>query len=460
MRTDRLFPLYLAPLERFFLADVGPEHPMTFTIRLDLTGVVRREAFERAIAAALKRHPLLHAYVRKAKRNRPCWVHAGDGKPSIDWRSAEDPVICENGEHICLDRETGLRVWVRQASETAIVVLQFHHACTDGIGAYRFIGDLLASYGLEVGGTEPLPRLEPVEPAQLRERFAVQVELWASNDRWGQLRRGLGQLWRLIRNRPRRLPPRDSSAATAASFPGFFTRSLEADEHEALRQAAQQIGATLNDLLLAVLFQTLRAWTFTDRRPSARDHLRIIMPTDLRSSEHYLTPAACLTSCTFLSRAARDCEDWNQVLPNVLAQTQAIRNDRAGLCFSDTVAMGFHVPGLMPLILKGPLCLATAVMSNIGDPTRRFTAVLPRRAGRILAGNLTLDDVTGVPPLRRNTLAAFSAFAYRRRLTICLRCQAPTFSPADTEQLLDLYVNHLRAAAAQTKTKVSLGETA
>ena len=240
MRTDRLFPLYLAPLERFFLADVGPEHPMTFTIRLDLTGVVRREAFERAIAAALKRHPLLHAYVRKAKRNRPCWVHAGDGKPSIDWRSAEDPVICENGEHICLDRETGLRVWVRQASETAIVVLQFHHACTDGIGAYRFIGDLLASYGLEVGGTEPLPRLEPVEPAQLRERFAVQVELWASNDRWGQLRRGLGQLWRLIRNRPRRLPPRDSSAATAASFPGFFTRSLEADEHEALRQAAQQ----------------------------------------------------------------------------------------------------------------------------------------------------------------------------------------------------------------------------
>ena len=42
---------------------------------------------------------------------------------------------------------TGLRVWVRQGDGASRIVMQFHHACCDGIGAYRFLGDLLAAYG-------------------------------------------------------------------------------------------------------------------------------------------------------------------------------------------------------------------------------------------------------------------------------------------------------------------------
>ena len=86
-------------------------------------------------------------------------------------------------------------------------------------------------------------------------------------------------------------------------------------------------------------------------------------------------------------------------------------------------------------------------MSNIGDPTRRFAAKLPRKDGRVVAGNLLLDDITGVPPLRPHTRATFSVFAYRRKLTISLRCDDKYFSDEDTIRLLETYARHLRNCA-------------
>lgn len=449
--TRSVFPLVLTPLEIYYLSEDRDPYPMAFPIRLDLTGVIDRAAFEQAIADGLKRHPLLHAHLKRAKRNKLCWVGAGDRKPVIDWGSAGEPMRCPKSERIDLAVETGLRIWVRQGETTAAVTLQFHHSCADGIAAYRFIGDVLALYGLTVGGSETPPRLEELDPSRLRNRILRQVEYWATGQRWELAKRGLKQFWSLFHNRPRRLPSHQP-ATSPPDFPGFKTISLPQEVHEALREVAQSAGATLNDLLLAVLLQTVYTWTYERKGAKARDYLRIFVPTDLREAEDFTMSAACVTSFTFVSRRARECRDWSELLPGVREQMLEIRTQRAGILFADTVALALTFWGLLPLLVKSPFCLATAGMSNIGDPTRRFTATLPRRKGSIVAGNLVLDDVTGVPPVRRHAHGTFSIFSYRRKLTICLRCEQPLMSSADTTQLLELFGTHLQACAATVMT--------
>jgi hypothetical protein len=59
-----------------------------------------------------------------------------------------------------------------------------------------------------------------------------------------------------------------------------------------------------------------------------------------------------------------------------------------------------------------------------------------------------LEEITGVPPLRRNTRATFSISQYNRRLAVSLRCDPQLFRVEDTANLLDLYVAQLRESAA------------
>jgi hypothetical protein len=233
----------------------------------------------------------------------------------------------------------------------------------------------------------------------------------------------------------------------SATFPGIRSTTISREEFEGIRSAALGSGAVLNDLLIAALFRALREWTQLGGDRSARRPLRIMMPTDLREGDAFTMPAACLTSYSFLTREQEACIDGAKLLHDVSLETTQIKNERRGIRFSDAVAVGLTTPGAMQVIVGAPVCLASAVLSNIGDPTRRFSAWLPRRDGRLAVGNLLLDDITGVPPLRPKTRATFSVFAYRRRLTISLRCDPAYLSDQDTIRLLELYARHLRSYA-------------
>jgi hypothetical protein len=87
------------------------------------------------------------------------------------------------------------------------------------------------------------------------------------------------------------------------------------------------------------------------------------------------------------------------------------------------------------------------VLSNTADPSRRFTGRFPRQAGRICCGNLVLEDITGIPPLRPKTRASFAISQYDRRLTLCLRCDPRHFRLSDTAELLQMYSQQLRQSA-------------
>ena len=60
-----------------------------------------------------------------------------------------------------------------------------------------------------------------------------------------------------------------------------------------------------------------------------------------------------------------------------------------------------------------------------------------------MTGNLRLDKISGVPPLRPKTRGTVSIVTYCRELAINLRCDPQTMSTQDTRELLDIYVRRL-----------------
>ena len=113
-RPQRLLPIHLAPIDAFFLEDDRPEYPMTYASNLFFAGEFQRAAFEAALTDALALHPLLHAVIRPAKQNKPCWVAADHLHPVLDWGTTDQSVDLEQHESIDMSEETGLRAWVRQ----------------------------------------------------------------------------------------------------------------------------------------------------------------------------------------------------------------------------------------------------------------------------------------------------------------------------------------------------------
>lgn len=443
-----LFPLPLSPLERFFLTDDRPQYPMAFTIQSTWRGVADRGAFEQALKGALQRHPLLSARVRRSAWGRWRWVPTAEVQPFWDWGPAEKPIHCVQ-EQIDLRREVGLRVWARQGAEELVLTTQFHHACTDGIGAYRFLGDWLALYGQALAGEGPSPELVDLDPELLRDRkLKVTRLVFRPTTRevfyriWQQTMCLYGHVIIPLD------PPVGGPLAERAEFPGIRSYSFERSEYDAIRRHASALGVTTNDLLLGLLLRTLAEWNRRHGDREQRGALRIVLPADMReSSEDYQMPAANLVGYTLITRRPPACADLTQLVREVRDETALIKHEQRGTWWNDTLAAAAYVPGMLRLVTIGKRCLSTAVLSNVGDPSRRFTAKFPRVDGKVVAGNLVLEEITGVPPMRPGTRATFSVFNYLRKLTISVRGDPCFFRGEDTQALLDLFVEQLQAFA-------------
>ncbi len=227
-------------------------------------------------------------------------------------------------------------------------------------------------------------------------------------------------------------------------FPGIFNHYFTKDEHKQLRNVAAEHGGMLNDLLMAEMYRTILQWNERHGRTSPQDWLRIMMPSDLREQQDYPMPATNMTAYTFMTRRARDCEDFSRLMRSVREQTARIKHEHLGRAFMDTVHFASFGPAILKFMLARKRCISTTILSNIGDPTKRFTSTLSRDAGRIVAGNLIMEDITGVPPLRRLSHATVAVFSYQRKLTLSVRCDPYQFTPEQSQQFVDDYAASLR----------------
>src|SRR5262249_25534471 len=115
-----------------------------------------------------------------------------------------------------------------------------------------------------------------------------------------------------------------------------------------------------------------------------------------------------------------------------------------GLYFIGQLALLAGIPGGMKLMLSPRRCFATAVLTNVGDMTHRFGLAFPVVDGKLQIGNLTLEGITGSPPLRPLTHVGVGLFTYADRLVVTLLCDRHHFTREQARKFLELYVSHLR----------------
>lgn len=442
-----VFPLPLNSFEQFMLADGRTAFPMMCELEAHLLGRIERAAFDAALALAMERAPLFRAVVRQEANGKHVWIPT-DFPIEVDWAPIDAPLGPRYDEPVDLTSEPGLRIWVREGAERSTVLLHFHHACSDGIGGFAFFEDLFAAYANQLTDT-PQIALRPLDPQLLPTRAAPPD---ASISFWQGLKHaviGVREGWKFFWQRPLSLPEvnqTDSAAPIRRQRDRSITRHLSEATTIGLRHAASRLQASVNDLLLRDLFLTLNAWCEEYGQSTRGRRLRILMPQNLRRREDRAMPVANAVGFAFLTRRARDLAAPNQLLKSIGEETEAVRKGELSRYFLGGLDSMISL-GLLSRLLRSRFCFSTVVLTNLGDPVRRFTAKFPRNRDGLAVGPLTLLGMTGVPPLRPGTRGAFCIFNSAHALSISLRTDPYGCDAADTERLLDAYIARLDATA-------------
>ena len=434
----------LDPFEHLMLIDDRPGHPMCFYVECVVEGPLQENWLRDAVRTAAQRHPAFHSRVGY-RGGRQEWVGA-DVQPTVVWNPTAEGA--DSWRPFDLRREGGVRLVVLGDGEHRHrVVMQVHHSVCDGIAACEFFGDVWAVYA----GTEPRPfssgraaRLPPVDnvphPPPAASGHDMARETWALASFWPTA-------LACVANGPdslTRSPGITARSKVDPRSPPYESMEFDQPFTTRLRAAAAADKVSLNDMIVAATMRAAIAWNTRAGRRAG--NVRITMPVNLRKPGQR-EPASNDLGYAFLDRTAAQCADGKSLAVSIAAATRWILDNDAATFFLAAIGFLARWPWLLRLTTRLPLCISTAVVSNVGDASRRMRSGVGREDGRDAPGDLVIQGFVGVPPLRPRTRAAIGVTTYAGRLSLCCLCSAHPDPHAGARLFLDLVSKELAAMA-------------
>lgn len=411
------FPLPMAPMEKFMLWDDSSTHPKRFRVSCEFTGQMNRDRLRESLQFAVARHPML-LVVPDLRSNPKRWLIPQ--QPSF---ALFDPpgTYCVPPEEYKARIQNwkefdALCVWLDQDESRSEVVFDYHHACCDGMGARQFVRDWLLAYEqLVQSGTidkSIFPRLDG-EMLLHRNRFRV-VEPEA-DVRPTTILEKIQHAYHFHCLPPhsiRKLDRKSKAGNPVSGQPPKQSESivvqrtiLDLTEQDVLERVKAS-GTNLNDIAVSLLLQTLSEWCDLHNQKDAKKRLRIMIPADLRGIEHRKLSAANRFGFAFVVAKGSEVQHWETALTSIGPQLEKIRKLRLGLDFLQILGWAQSIPVVSMIarrLVRSGGCGATAVLSNMGDVTRRLRRNHATQGKSPQIGDLVLTSVTGLPPLRPET---------------------------------------------------------
>ncbi len=434
--------------ESYMLTDDHADYPMCFFVDTVVRGPLDRARLTSAIEQTLPRHPLLSCVAARQGR-RQHWQPIST-RPVVDDISQREPAID-------LAASPGLRVLIGtdEASGVRRIRWQFHHSATDAIGATGFIEDVLGKYDALFHGNPSSP--PPLPPLASRE-----LELsWRAA--FGRNRHDFLRIWRFFANQPLEIQSTTPSATAAAPYPAVCSRTIATTTCCAYQQQARQMGGTVNDLLLRDLYVTLHDWMLPARNARNAGVLRICVPLNLRNPRELAVRGENCVSMVFLDRSLRviaaeakmadaklagSAESATPLLLGIHDEMRQVKRDRMGLAFLRAVGWLQRIPGELRRVTAIRRYTATAVLSNLG----RVWSGSPLEGvdGRLTAGNLTIESLELLPPVRRATPVAIGVATYANQLHLALHYDARVINANAAQTLLNRLAARIASAMPST----------
>jgi hypothetical protein len=425
--------------EHYMWVDDTRDYPMVFYIRAEFSGILEPAKFQKSVFESLKRHRQFQSILRGQRGWRTSklrWVQQYDILPWIDWGQVGTPFRYpdEVWHGIDLQREIGLRFFIREDGERTTITMQIHHTAADAMGAWQFLEDVLVHYHGD------LSLLRPYKESNLRGRGAwhqsaadMRRRLWKDIDR--------SVLFFRLHPKPLALGESKLPVSDPSTLPSAVRHVFSRDEMEGIKRQAKKEGVTINDKLLCDLFQTVDQWNQANQK---RRHIRLAMPTNMRFPIDATTPATNIVSMVFIDRWGRHLDDRTSLLAGIRKETQYIKDNLIGITLCRVSELMGRVPGALKQMVKpriGWRCAATAVLSNLGDPTK--DCLLPRRDDKIVAGNVALEALELMSPYRPYTHGAFGVISYQGQMIITLHYNRTYISKSDAQVLLDGFAQRI-----------------
>ncbi len=440
-------PLPLAPFEEYMLFDDPPTHPMSFFIRLKLTGHCNASVLDTALRQVLSRHPLLSATAQKVSGNRFDWHPLDTSTASVHWETESADSDETHPAYLDLSKRSGLEVFGSQTEGATELLFQFHHACCDALGGLELIEDVLVDYANDISDP-PLPELQASSgkcPLRNRAKFGL--------TRWDLFRIAPKQLVGLLGARkflvhtPAPLipvEPANLKLPLPKQYPTSVQHQFSSDETQAIITAAKASRTTVNNLLASDLFISIQQFREQQRIAHPCRWIRLSVPVNLRRPGAECDSAVNTVSMVFLDRRPKVIKNRNHLLATIHREMSCIKKLDLGLTFPLSLRL-LKPLGVVTRMTDDEQCRCTAVLSNLLRPLA--DSCLPRQGEKIIVGNLQLDEICLLPPVRPKTISAFGVLTYAGRLGVTQHYDSRAISTNDAQQLLNIYVEQILASA-------------
>ena len=433
----------LTPFEHYMLADDRPTHSMACHMRFWFTGRFIRSHFEEALRQILPQNPCFQMTIEGSRHNRSkdiFWIpKTGIAMPFLSWAEQGTPIDHPAaGPTVDLYQEIGLRFWLRdsetRSSTQTMMLVQFHHSVCDGIGLIQFIDDLLIAYGQVTGTTHIKPRIVDASKFLQRGNLHLSQSDWAARKMidWQRTLKFFKSLAQTLSTTSEaKLPP---TADAQASERIVLSHSVSAK----FRELARLKNVFVNDLLLQKLFLTLAEWQGPLKNTFQK--VRISLAMSLRSEKDETQSASNLVSMVFLDRSLQDIRS-PELLATIAEETKRIKDNRNALTLIRVLRRLGTVRYLMSFFVNVPICAATAVLTNLGHS---FAGSRLRGAdGKVWVGNITLEALELLAPVRPKTAAAFAINYYAGQLSISVHYDTTRLTREQAQRLIKMLCDRI-----------------
>lgn len=436
-----LLALPLTNFEEYMLADNFPGHPLTIAARLRFQGQVDEAAATLAYQRVIERHPLLHCIVQPQGR-RKVWKWSSDPVNPPRFLMQEPSSTLPALRRFDLFHEVGGDCTFLQGEDKCDMIMQGHHACLDGVGALQLIRDMLQYYHEAVGSDENITRLPRLDPGLLKERGDFGFGHWSYLKKLPKQALGLYGVHEFLNHKAVPLATSDLAdfESAATGFHGVETIIWDQETLARHLALAKQLSIRANELLVAALFKSLSQWRSERSLGDQEDWLRVMVPFNMREFKHRKMSAANRVSFVSVDRKARPFHRFTEFAKGIHGQMDVIHSHDLGLTFQAFLKIRSMLPGGVARLAREDYCGATAILTNLGKPLRRTG--LPKRQGKLCPGNLVLEELELLPPLRPHTHISFAAcrFGGRQQITACFDQRKLTRE--DAQEMLKRLTQH------------------
>ncbi len=434
-----MFPIRMTSIEKYHFFDDSPAFPNQFFARFEFAGQIAAGPLQEAFELAVSRHVRGQAVARKS------WGR-------WEWREREMPgtriEFCETDDfrfrRLDLRTEPGYYAKCHVGPERTAVMMQVHHALTDGLGGLAFVRDWLVIYDNLIRGRVADAGLRQLQPTALLRRNRIGVASWRYLRHWWRQPIALFGAAKFIGRRFQTLvseidvPPADQWRPVSCGF------SIDRESVQALKKTLVAQQVTLNDFLLATLYVALAKYFAAAETAIRTTCYRVIVPISIRERWESSMPTANRTTLVQLDRFARETGDIWGLARGIHFELGIIRHwmlDRIFLLAIRLMSISNH---WLRYSAASPRPRGTTLLTNLGKPFVR--SGLNMADGKVLVGDAALASVALLPPVRRHLPISCAAMQFLGDLNVTAHVDTRVIELERAERLMLSWEEAIRRA--------------